>query len=221
MDNIQIHTCVVASGEFCYCRLCCDQRINYHTQKSFEQLEIDIELEFDSEERAINTVFQHVFTQICMSKAYRNKIEIESGYKRPFFYFRTHMSDEEARTKAKRIVEDCQVFDKFDKVLENLKKCPDVDIRRLKRSHLMMALNESRLRDLNSIFRSTGSPPEPEEELYTEDDFEDLVRIVNDHPVIQRVRAGKDNQRRMANLLRRLASNVHRGRKAVGNRQGR
>ena len=131
------------------------------------------------------------------------------------------MSDEEARTKAKRIVEDCQVFNKFDKVLENLKKCPDVDIRRLKRSHLMMALNESRLRDLNSIFRSTGSPPEPEEELYTDDDFEDLVRIVNDHPVIQRVRAGKDNQRRMANLLRRLASNVHRGRKAVGNRQGR
>ena len=120
MNNIQIHTCVVANGEFCYCRLCCDQRINYHTQKSFEQLEIDIELEFDSEERAINTVFQHVFTQICMSKAYRNKIEIESGYKRPFFYFRTQMSDEEARTKAKRIVEDCQVFNKFDKVLENL-----------------------------------------------------------------------------------------------------
>ena len=84
-----------------------------------------------------------------------------------------------------------------------------------------MALNESRLRDLNSIFRSTGSPPEPEEELYTEADFEDLVRIVNDHPVIQRVRAGRDNQRCMANLLRRLTSKVHRGRKEVGNRQGR
>ena len=156
-----------------------------------------------------------------MSKAYRNKIEIETRYKRPFFYLRAYMSDEEARKKAKRIVEDCQVLDKFDRILENVKKCPEIDIRSLKRSHLLMALNESRRRDLNSIFRSTSSPPEPEEELYTEADFEDLVRIVNDHPVIQRVRAGRDNQRCMANLLRRLTSKVHRGRKAVGNRQGR
>ena len=124
MANIQIHTCVVARGEFCYCRLWCDQRVIYHTQKSFEQLDIDIELEFNAEERAINTVFQHVFTQVCMSKAYRSKIEIETRYKRPFFYLRAYMSDEEARKKAKRIVEDCQVFDKFDKILENLKKMP-------------------------------------------------------------------------------------------------
>ena len=93
------------------------------------------------------------------------------------------------------IVEDCQVFVKFDKVLENfLEKCPDVDIRRLKRSHLMMTLNKSRLTDLNSIFRSTGSPPESEEEFHTEDAFQ-LVSISTKRPPnLHRNQHSVDNQ---------------------------
>ena len=49
---ISIHTFVVAREEFRFCRFCCDQRVRYHTQKLFEQLDIDIKLKFDTEERA-------------------------------------------------------------------------------------------------------------------------------------------------------------------------
>ena len=34
MANIQIHTCVVARGEFCYCIFFCDERVTHKNQLS-------------------------------------------------------------------------------------------------------------------------------------------------------------------------------------------
>ena len=79
---------------------------------------------------------------ICLHKAFRLKVEQESGYANLACYFKyTGDTAELAKEKSKQITQDCIVFDKFSDILRNLRLCHYVDIRRIKREHLIMALN--------------------------------------------------------------------------------
>lgn len=222
-QRIQINLCMAPA--YCYCQNCRNMRVITNRRKTFDELRADFEAAYEEEERAINETFQHVFEQVCMNKAYRLKIEEEGGYKSVTWYFRSQGDAPElAKEKAQPILDDCTVFDKFDQILENLKQCPFVDIRRMKRVHLTMALNASRLHDLNAIFRPRSAKPEPGDELYEEDDFQDLIQMISNNPVIASIECQVDDgsrRRCISNLMRRISDNVHRNRRRVGNRQRR
>ena len=70
--------------------------------KTFEQLCTDFDIEYQEEERAVNETLCRVFEQVCMNKAYRQKIEAETGYKSMVWYFRSLGDPEElAKEKSK------------------------------------------------------------------------------------------------------------------------
>ena len=116
-----------------------------------------------------------------------------------------NFSQKSATENAKKINRNSIVFHKFEAILSNLEACPLVDIKRLSENQLYLATDSKWCHMYNEMQRGRSNKPAHLD--YDQADFDDLLRLVKDHPVYQSIDKSKENnyrQREITSVTLRL-----------------
>ena len=110
-------------------------------------------------------------------KAYRIAAERESGYKQLKRYFQwLGYGFEDTKKMSNKLNNASWVYDNLEKIRDNLKSCPNVDIRSLTLKQIFLAKNKSwcLLQEENSKegVRKSDDP------LYDDQDFMELIQLI-------------------------------------------
>ena len=110
----------------CYCRACHAMRLDVYRGRRLNELERDLRTAFRDETNFNDRAFSEVLKQICISKAFKIKVNAEyhSKYLKSFFKTVWNETDDEAKKKATKINNNCLVYDHWETILNNLSSCP-------------------------------------------------------------------------------------------------
>ena len=173
-----------------------------------------MEREFIENEDLLNgvadTMWSRTLQTIASATALREKMEGEPHFckqpKRFFEKIRGYPSDV-AKGLSRRLCTATGVYRHFDKIVENINKCQFIDIRTLSIKDLYECQTLSRALVLNDAKRPRSSQTYRDEELqgYTEEDFRDLLAVIQESPAFRGVAGDKT---KTSSLLVRVATSL-------------
>ena len=173
-----------------------------------------MEVKFLENEDLLNdvaeTMWNHTLQTIASATALREKMEGAPHFcKQPKRYFekiRGYPSDV-SKGLSRRICTATGVYRHFEKIVENVNKCQFIDIRTLSIKDLYECQTLSRALVLNVAKRPRSSETYRDEELqgYTEEDYRDLLAIIQDSPAFRGVAGDKT---KTFSLLVRVATSL-------------
>ena len=114
---------------------------------------------------------------VVAGKAYRIAAERESGYKQLKRHFQSlGYGVEDAKRMSNMLSNPSWVYDNLEKIRDDLKSCPNVDIRRLTLKQLHLAKNKSWCFLKEEHLRERVR--KPDDPLYDDQDFMELIRLI-------------------------------------------
>ena len=176
----------------CYCWSChSDRLVRFEDMSPAELLRELLRSERD-ESIAVNRSFEQVLLQACIGKIYRRQIYNLHRYKNTKSYLKSiGYTMEEAETLAKKINTGNSVYDNMGIICGNILKCPKIDIKRLSLQQLNFARQSQWCYNYEQLLKGKSSKPDHLE--YTEEDFQDFLRLAKDHPVFKSIERNETN----------------------------
>ena len=184
----------------CYCWACHAMRQDVYRGRRLEELERDLRTAFLDEENFNDRAFSEVLKQICISKAFKVKVNTEyhSKYLKPFFKTVWNETDDEAKKKATKINNNCLVYDHWETILNNLSSCPLIKLKQLSANQLFLARRKGWCFSYNELQRSRSNRPALL--AYTEEEYHELLTYVRRHPVLQSIDRSEENNRGLRDI---------------------
>ena len=179
---------------WCYCWSCHVDRKRQYENKAPHLLLFELICAEDKEEENIEAAFAEVLKQVSISKAFREQIYKIHHYKSPKCFFKNILGydKERAGKAADPIKRNCRIYDHFQRILDNLSQCAFLDIRRFSTHMLESAISLAWCLRENENMRSQRGD-RPVDEAYTEDEFADLLRVIENHPAYKAIDKSKEN----------------------------
>ena len=114
----------------------------FHSRQLLQALHVKKYVDIESKK---DELFNAKVDFVSMSKSLREVMVRETGYRqlKKFFVEMIDMTDEEATHAADKYNEGSRIYDKFPMIIENLSKCPNLDIRDLTIHELALAKKPS------------------------------------------------------------------------------
>ena len=124
-----------------WCKLCLSQCLERFDQFNCnELLNVFTAILSRSTSEAINEAFDKTLITVVAGKAYMIAVEKESGYKQLKIRFQWPVYGiEDSKRMSNKLNNASRVYDKLEKIRNNLKSCLNVDIRRLTLKQLYLA----------------------------------------------------------------------------------
>ena len=183
-------TCV--NNNCCYCWSCHVDRIVRFEDMSPADLLRELLRSEREEIIAVNKTFEQVLLQACIGKVYRRQIYNLHRYRNTKSYLKSiGYTMEEAETLAKKINTGNSVYDNMGIICGNIFKYPKIDIKRLSLQQLNFARQSQWCCNYEQLMKGKSSKPDHLE--YTEEDFQDFIRLAKDHPVFKSIEKNEAN----------------------------
>ena len=181
------------NSESCYCRYCHDMRLQLYTRKEIPALEVDLHRACLDEVHFNRLSFSEVLKQICVSKAFKMKVEARYHYKKMAPFFKTVWGEtpKNAKLKANKINNNTLVYDQWQIILNNLSVCPLINLKQLSANQLFLARTKGWCHSYNELQRSRGNRPAIL--AYSEEDYQDLLISIRNHPAFQAIDKSEEN----------------------------
>ena len=181
----------------CYCDNCQQDRLAPHVLKFPDTIEMEIEAAKKREENALDVTFNEVLNQVALYKAFKEQVYNIFRYKNVACYYKYIKGYDAAQAKqvAEKINGGANIFDRFQEILDNLKPCPFIDIHKLSVNQLILAFNYKWCLMHNEVLRNRIGCAKADDFVpsYSEDDFQDFVRVIRAHPVYQSLDRSREN----------------------------
>ena len=139
--------------------------------------------------------FKQVLKQIAIHKAFRQQVYAIYKYVNTACYFKSRegggLNPSEASKIAKPINRDSITYDNLHKIIWNLQNCPTIDITSFSANMLYKALDPKWCHVYEEVMRERGNRPGIEQ--YEEDEFQDFLQMVRNHPVFTAIDKSAEN----------------------------
>ena len=169
----------------CLCWSCHVDRLLEFDGRLPDQLLQESSIAQNLEIASRSNAFKQVLKQIAIHKAFRQQIYAIYKYVNTACYFKSGegggLSAAEARKIATPINRDSITYDNFHKIIWNLQDCRTVDITTFSANMLYKALDPKWCHAYEEVMRERGNRPGIEQ--YEEDDFQDFLQVIRNHPV--------------------------------------
>ena len=130
-------------------------------------------------DEALSQVFHLTLQRISASKAYRIAAYRESGYKQ----IKRHLqwcgySNDSSKVMAERLNQASSVFDHFEKIVNNILSCSNLDIRRFNLHQLYLAKNISWCMMENANYCKGKMENLPDPPPYNAEQFQEWLEVI-------------------------------------------